>query len=226
MNPQRAIRSFVRRQGRITPRQEKACENFLDQYGLRVEAGVIEPSQIFSRQAPLVLEIGFGMGHALLEMATSHPEWDYLGVEVHRPGIGHLLAEASARGLTNLRIFTEDVVQVLNQAIPDESLSQVLIFFPDPWPKKRHHKRRLIQPEFVALVEKKLQKNGTLHLATDWEDYAQHMLSVLSTSPGWQNQAPEGSFIPRPLSRPVTKFEQRGERLGHSVWDLLFQKTL
>jgi len=170
------------------------------------------------------LEIGFGRGDALVTMAKAHPEHDYLGIDVHLPGIGHLLMQIEAMQLTNVRIINADAAEVLQHHLPPDSLDAVYLFFPDPWSKKRHHKRRLVQPEFVTLLAKLIKSNGYLHLATDWEDYAQQMLQVLETTPEFINFVIDGGFAPRPPNRPLTKFEQRGLRLGHGVWDLLYHR--
>lgn len=222
--PHRAIRSFVRRQGRITANQTEALKNGWPQYGLELHQ-IINFDEIFNRQAPRILEIGFGMGQSLLKMASQNPEKDFIGVEVHKPGVGSLLAGIQELKLNNIRIFCADAVEVLTKIISNDSLDGILIFFPDPWPKKRHHKRRLIQAEFVKLLWQKLKINGVLHLATDWQNYAEHMLNVLSNEPDWENVAGLKQFSPRPDTRPLTKFELRGQRLGHGVWDLMFRKV-
>jgi len=219
----RPVRSFVRREGRMTHAQRRALDELGPRYGLPHDQGVLDLDGAFGRSAPRVLEIGFGMGDALAEMAAAHPEQDYLGVEVHRPGVGSLLLKLDDLGLSNVRVLCADAVQVLKGCLADHALDAVHIFFPDPWPKKRHHKRRLVQPAFVELVRRKLKPGGRLHLATDWEDYAQHMLEVLETTAGLRNAAGPGGFAPRPDYRPLTKFERRGQRLGHGVWDLIFE---
>lgn len=221
--PFRPIRSFVRREGRMTDAQRRALETLWPKYGLEPGESPLDLDALFGRRAPRLLEIGFGMGDALLEMAERHPENDYLGIEVHRPGVGRLLARLEEKGLRNVRVICADAVEVLRKAIPDASLDAVYLFFPDPWPKKRHHKRRIVQPPFVALLGQKLTHGGILHMATDWEDYAQYMLAVLSAAPGFANTAGPGAFTPRQEERPMTKFERRGERLGHPVWDLVFR---
>jgi tRNA (guanine-N7-)-methyltransferase len=222
----RPIRSFVRREGRMTKGQKNALERFWPQYGLDFQEGYADLDDVFGRHAPRILEIGMGMGDALVEMAAAHVENDYLGIEVYRPGIGSLLKKLDARSVTNVRVICEDAVPVLKQMIPDASLDAVYIFFPDPWPKKRHHKRRLIQKPFAQLLAKKLQSNGVLHLATDWEDYAHHMLAVMNVSPEFIDTAGQNKFTERPGHRPLTRFEQRGRRLGHRVWDLIFRKAV
>jgi len=224
IKPLRAIRSFVRREGRLTGAQARALEDLLPRYGVVAGQTPLDFVALFGRVAPVHLEIGFGNGEALVAMAGTHPENNYLGIEVHRPGVGMLLRALDAGGITNVRILSVDAREVLEQRIPDGSLSAVYIFFPDPWPKKRHHKRRLVQPEFVALVRRKLLVGGSLHLATDWEDYAQQMLAVLSSADGLENTAPAGQFVSRPPTRPLTRFERRGHRLGHGVWDLVFRR--
>ena len=221
--PHRDIRSFVLRRGRMTWGQQRAFQENSPRFVLRMEAGQLQPRQAFGRVAPLVMEIGFGMGQSLLEQASASPELNFVGIEVHRPGVGKLMHGLVEQGLENVRVYCADAVPVLRECIADQSLHRVQIFFPDPWPKKRHHKRRLIQLDFVQLLRQKLETGGLLHLATDWQNYAEHMLEVLSAAPGLANKAATGDYIPRPQTRPVTKFEQRGQRLSHGVWDLLFQ---
>jgi tRNA (guanine-N7-)-methyltransferase len=221
----RTIRSFVRREGRLTTGQQRAMDELWPLFGVANGDTPLDLDRLFARAAPKVLEIGFGMGGSLAEMAAAHPEWDFLGIEVHRPGVGTLLRKIEELELRNVRILCDDAVQVLKTRIADTSLDRVQLFFPDPWHKTRHHKRRIVQPEFAALIAQKLKPGGVFHLATDWEDYAKHMLAVLSASPDFRNLAGEGNYAPRPESRPLTKFEQRGQRLGHGVWDLLFERT-
>lgn len=221
----REIKSYVMRAGRMTPGQERGLEQGLPRYGLQLEEGVLQPQKVFGRQAPLTLEIGFGMGQSLLQMATEAPEQDFIGVEVHRPGVGALLNGMLTDSVDNVRIYSCDAIEVLNQCVADESLDRVLLFFPDPWHKSRHHKRRIVQPAFAALVHKKLKRGGVLHMATDWEPYAEHMLEIMNAAPGYKNLSADNTWVPRPAERPVTKFERRGERLGHGVWDLKFTKT-
>jgi len=221
----RGVRSFVLRQGRMTEGQKKAFDRGWAKYGLTREDGMIDPREVFGRDAMLNLEIGFGMGKSLAEMAEAAPEQDFIGVEVHLPGVGALLKEIEDRGLENVRIYNIDANDVIDLCLPDACLDRVMVFFPDPWPKKKHHKRRLIQPEFVQRIRHKLRVGGVLHLATDWENYAEHMMEVMSESEGFANAAQPGQFSPRPDDRPITKFEKRGERLGHGVWDLLFHRT-
>ena len=219
------IRSFVKREGRLTKGQAAAVERQWPVMGLVHQKSEIDFSQTFGRKAPLVLEIGFGMGHSLVEMAKNDPKSDYIGIEVHGPGIGACLMEAEAQSVTNLRLIQHDAVEILEDCVADGSLSKVQIFFPDPWHKKRHHKRRLVRPDFVQLLQKKLMDGGILHLATDWENYAEHMLEVMHAESGWENLSETNDYIPRPDSRPLTKFEKRGHRLGHGVWDMQFKKV-
>ena len=220
----RRIRSFVRRQGRITKGQERALTDHWQDYGLELTGEPLSFDQLFGRQAPVVFEIGFGDGKTLFEMARNAPDKHFVGVEVHRPGVGSLINDASVAGLKNIKVFCEDAIEVLKQAIPDDSLSGVQLFFPDPWHKKRHHKRRIVQPEFVSLICQKLKVGGYFHMATDWENYAEHMMTVMSADSRFTNQAGTGEYSPAPEYRPQTKFERRGLRLGHGVWDLVFIK--
>ena len=219
----RRIRSFVLRQGRMTVAQSRALETLLPKYGC--PTGPLDLPQLFGRDARRTLEIGFGNGDALLALAARHPEQDFLGIEVHRPGVGRLLLHLEEQQLGNVHVICEDAVQVLREQLPDAALDAVLIYFPDPWPKKRHHKRRLMQPEFVELLAAKLKAGGRLHLATDWEDYARHAREVLAASPLFHNLDPAGGCVPRPPERPATRFEARGLKLGHAVYDLLYLRT-
>ncbi len=221
----RRIRSFVLRTGRMTEGQKRAYDLHWPSKGLELKNGAIVLPEVFGRDAPVVLEIGFGMGDSLAQMAAAEPDKDFIGVEVHSPGVGRLMHLIDESGIENLRAYCDDAVEVLELCIADNSLSRVQIYFPDPWHKKRHHKRRLVQSEFVQLLRRKLKPGGVIHLATDWENYAEHMMLVMSGAEGFRNTQGEGAFAPRPDYRPVTKFEKRGERLGHGVWDLLFEKT-
>jgi len=220
----KSIRSYVIRAGRMTDAQRKAFDDHWTAYGLSLHDGAADWQRIFGRAAPVVLEIGFGMGDSLLEMAEAEPDKDFVGIEVHPPGVGRLINNAAERGLANVRVYMADALDVLDDCIADGSLSRVQIYFPDPWHKKKHHKRRIIQPAFVERLRGKLSIGGILHLATDWQNYAEHMLDVMSAAPGYVNEAGLG-YSPRPDFRPITKFERRGERLGHGVWDLLFRRS-
>ena len=222
MAEHRPIRSFVLRQGRVSNAQRRAHEILMPKYGIPFAENPLDLDQIFGRSAPRFLEIGFGMGETTAAIAQAHPQYDYLAIEVHTPGVGSLLKQLEALGLTNVRIVQHDVVEVLQQMLPSDCLDGVHIFFPDPWPKARHHKRRLIQPEFIALLGEHLKNGGYIHAATDWENYAGQILEVLSNEQQLANTAVD--YAPRPEYRPLTKFEQRGLRLGHGVWDLVFQK--
>jgi tRNA (guanine-N7-)-methyltransferase len=218
----RPIRSFVLRQGRMSPAQQRAHETLMPRFGCEYSQSILDFDKLFGRAAPTVLEIGFGMGHTTAEIAAARPDTNFLGIEVHAPGVGSLLKEIDTRGLANIRVIQHDAVEVLKHMIAPASLAGVHVYFPDPWHKKRHHKRRLIQPEFVKLLVERLVPGGYLHLATDWEDYAQQMLEVLSAEPALANTA--AGFAPRPDWRPLTKFENRGLKLGHGVWDLVFTR--
>jgi tRNA (guanine-N7-)-methyltransferase len=216
----RPLRSFVLRAGRVGPGQARALATLGPRFVLPFQDAPPDWAAVFGRQAPRVLEIGFGMGQATAEIAAARPDLDFIGVEVHQPGVGALLRQIGEHGLTNIRILQHDAVQVLQQMVAPASLAGVHVFFPDPWHKKRHHKRRLIQPPLVGLLADRLAPGGWLHCATDWDDYAQQMLQVLGDCPALQNTA--DGFAPRPAMRPLTKFEARGLKLGHGVWDLLF----
>jgi len=218
----RAIKSFVLRQGRLTEGQQRALDALWPTFGLTTAEGPLDFARLFGNNNPVWLEIGFGMGKSLAAMAQQMPERNFIGIEVHRPGVGSLLNEVAQHQLTNIRIFNHDAIEVLKQCIPDHSLAGLMLFFPDPWPKKKHHKRRIVQAEFAQLVWRKLKTGGLFHMATDWQNYAEHMMDVMSAQPNYENCAGPGEYIPRPESRPVTKFEARGEKLGHGVWDLMF----
>ncbi len=216
------IRSYVLRQGRVSSAQQRAREELLPHYGIPYAPAALDLDAVFGRSAPRILEIGFGMGETTAAIAAAHPDLDYLGIEVHTPGVGALLKTAGELGLTNLRVVQHDAVEVVRDMIAPGSLDGIHLFFPDPWPKKRHHKRRLVQPPFVALLASRLKPGGYLHCATDWQDYAEQMLSVLCAEPALANTAE--AFAPRPNHRPQTKFESRGLRLGHGVWDLVLRR--
>jgi len=221
---QRHIRSFVLRQGRFTPAQQRAFGEHWTRYGLRVDDGLIDPARLFGRRAPLVLEIGFGNGEQLLWSSRNEPERDFIGIEVHRPGVGRLMNALASYNVDNVRLYNEDAVAVIGRCLAANVLSEVRIYFPDPWPKKRQQKRRMIQPGFVERLADRVAANGVLHLATDWADYAEHMLAVLAASPDWRNRAGAARFSDRPAWRIETHFEKRGRRLGHGVWDLLYDR--
>ena len=221
--PHRPIRSYVLRQGRVTDAQRRAHDELLPRYGVPFSRRAVDLDRIFGRAGPKVLEIGFGMGETTADIASRDPGIDYLGVEVHTPGVGGLLKRIAELGLTNVRVIQHDAVEVLEQMIPPASFDGVHVFFPDPWPKKRHHKRRLIQPAFVSLLATRMKPGAYLHVATDWEDYAQWVLETLSGEPLLANTV--AAFAPRPGHRPLTKFESRGLKLGHSVWDVVFRRV-
>ena len=218
----RRVRSYVLRQSRITPAQELAIQQHWHRFGIDYQPQTLDLSQVFGRSAPKVLEIGTGTGENIVALASRHSDNDYLALEVHTPGVGKLIRQAVALNLSNIRVICHDAVEVLAHQIDDKTLDQILIFFPDPWPKKRHHKRRLLQPEFVALLRRKLQDHGRLFLATDWQDLAEHMLRVCDAEGELFNLAGRGNYSPRPKWRPLTKFEQRGRHLQHQVWDLAY----
>jgi tRNA (guanine-N7-)-methyltransferase len=222
VNRARSVRSYVMRAGRITEAQQRALATLWPRYGVEFTIGTLDLDRVFGRAAVRTLEIGFGDGEHLLERAIGAPERDFLGIEVHRPGIGHLLLAASKADLTNLRVIAHDAVEVLHWQIAPDSLDELELLFPDPWPKSRHHKRRIVQPEFASLVASRLSPGGRLHLATDWEPYAAHMLEVLGACAALRNCAGDGGFSDRALRRAATRFERRGERLGHQVRELLF----
>lgn len=219
-NP-RKIRSFVLRAGRITSAQQQALDTLWPEYGIEPGDAPLDFARLFGRAAPVILEIGFGNGESLAAMAEQNPGHDFLGIEVHRPGVGHLLQLIHARQLSNIRLICADAAEILKQNIPDSSLDGVNLFFPDPWPKKRHHKRRIVQPEFVELMALKLKPDGLFHFATDWQDYMEHVAAVMSGSTSFTQ-----ADINQALPRHATKFQQRGQRLGHGVWDLVYRKIL
>jgi tRNA (guanine-N7-)-methyltransferase len=216
------IRSYVLRQGRFSPAQQRAHAELMPRLGIAFRAQPLDFKALFGREAPVVVEIGSGMGETTARIAAENPESDYVAIEVHAPGVGSLLRRVDEEGLTNVRVVQHDAFEVLRDMVPAGSLAGIHVFFPDPWPKKRHHKRRLVQPAFAELAASRLARGGRLHVATDWQEYADQILAVLSAVPGLTNTA--AGFAPRPAWRPETKFEQRGRRLGHGVWDVLFTR--
>ena len=220
----RKIRSFVMRQGRMTEGQQRGMDEVFPKLGLDPTT-MFNSQEIFGNNHPLVFEIGFGMGDSLLQMAMANPDSNFIGVEVHQPGVGRLLNNADKAGVGNLRVYQDDAVEVLLHCFADNSIDRLQLYFPDPWHKKKHHKRRIVQPEFARLVNRKLKPGGIWHMATDWQPYAEQMLEVLTESENFVNAAGKGQYSARPDYRPETKFERRGVRLGHGVWDLIFNKT-
>ncbi len=221
----RRIKSYVLREGRLTTGQERAIKELWPVWGVEYQEALINPAVLFNRDnAPLTVEIGFGMGKSLVEMAGNAPERNFIGIEVHTPGIGACLADIRDHEITNLRIVHHDAVEVFNNMIPDGSVDTLQLYFPDPWHKARHHKRRIVKQEFLDMVIPKLKQGGVIHMATDWENYAEQMLEVLSGDARLENMSADGTYVPRPDFRPLTKFELRGRRLGHGVWDLMFRK--
>ncbi|WP_334223841.1 tRNA (guanosine(46)-N7)-methyltransferase TrmB [Thiosocius teredinicola] len=223
--PHRPIRSFVLREGRLTPGQQRAFDTLWPTWGVEYAQMPLDFAELFGNDNPVFVEIGFGNGESLADMARRHPERNYLGIEVHGPGVGHLLLKLEESGCTNVRVARHDAIEVLDHMIPAASLSGVYLFFPDPWHKKRHHKRRILQRSFLDKIARALKPGGFFHAATDWEHYAEHMMDVLSSdAQRFENRAGPGNYTPRPDDRPLTKFEQRGHRLGHGVWDLIFTR--
>lgn len=219
----RGIKSFVIRAGRLTKGQQGALERQWPNMGLELTDEPINPADIFQRDSHVVLEIGYGMGHSLVEMAKASPEKDFIGVEVHLPGVGSLLNLAEEAGLSNLKTYKDDAIEVL-KCLPDNSIDTVQLFFPDPWHKKKHHKRRIVNSEFAKSMRRILKTGGIFHMATDWQPYSEHMLEVMDAVQGYENVAGTGQCIDRPAHRPYTKFEQRGERKGHGVRDIMYRK--
>ena len=222
-NVLRRIRSFVRREGRLTPGQQNAIDTGWPLFGLDSKT-LIQPDQLFANNNPVILEIGFGNGESLATMAQNNPEQNFIGIEVHHPGVGHLLRLIQERKINNIRLFDSDAIDILQHCIADNSLDGLQLFFPDPWHKKRHHKRRIVQSNFLDLIHRKLKTGGTFHAATDWENYAEHIIETLNNHPGFSCSNKE-TFRLRPEHRPITKFEQRGQRLGHGVWDIIYNKV-
>ncbi|MGH8160663.1 MAG: tRNA (guanosine(46)-N7)-methyltransferase TrmB [Gammaproteobacteria bacterium] len=221
----RQVKSYVRREGRLTRAQKRALEELLPQYAFPESEAAVDFAAIFGRRAPTTLEIGFGNGDALAELAAANPDRNYIGVEVHRPGVGHLLLRLARTGIENVRVANRDGSRVLRNEIPDDSLDEILVYFPDPWPKKRHHKRRLIQTEFALMVSAKLAVGGRFELATDWAEYAEQMHGVLKGTPGLVSMEPEEGFAERPEWRPETRYEIRGRREGHEIFDLAYRRA-
>ncbi|PCI58288.1 MAG: tRNA (guanosine(46)-N7)-methyltransferase TrmB [Gammaproteobacteria bacterium] len=221
----RKVRSFVKREGRLTKAQERAINEHWQTMGLNHSDGAISGVELFGNNNPLVLEIGFGMGKSLVEMAKNSPELNFIGVEVHKPGVGACIALAVEQGVTNLKVYEHDAIEVLADCISDQSLTTVQLFFPDPWHKKKHHKRRIVQASFVESIRQKLKISGVFHMATDWQNYAECMLEDMQNSAGFENLSTTNDYVPRPDPRPLTKFENRGQRLGHGVWDLQFKRV-
>ena len=218
------IKSFVIRAGRMTQAQREGYANHFVHKGLTLDNGMLDYHGIFGNDNPVVLEIGFGMGKSLVEMCQANPHLNYIGIEVHTPGVGKILRDADDENVQNLRVFKDDAIEVLAQCIPDDSLQSVQLYFPDPWHKTRHHKRRIVQLNFVETLRNKIKLGGTYHMATDWENYAEHMMEVMLEAPGYENIVGKNQYHPRPEFRPLTKFEKRGENLGHGGWDMIFKK--
>ncbi len=220
----RSIKSYVLRQGRLTGAQSRAIEELWPKYGIDLSDVNQDWQQQFQRTAPLIIEIGFGMGSSLIQQAQIEQDKNFLGIEVHRPGVGACLQEVNAKGLENIKVMNCDAIAVFEQMIVDQSVSRIQLYFPDPWHKKKHHKRRIVKKTFIDIVGEKLEQGGVFHMATDWQPYAESMLSVMQQENGFCNMAGTLNFVPRPDFRPVTKFEKRGLKLGHGVWDLIYKK--
>ncbi len=221
--PRQPVRSYVLRAGRITEAQRRALDELLPRFGIAYAASPLDLDRVFGRTAPRVLEIGFGNGDSLVALATKFPDADFIGVEVHPPGVGHCLLKVQSLGLSNLRVVSHDAVEVLANQLPPASLDEVLLYFPDPWPKKRHHKRRIVKPAFAAQVASRLKHGGRFRLATDWEPYGEWMLEILNAERDLENVAPDGRYVERP-ERGASRFENRGRRLGHQVFDLEYRR--
>lgn len=220
----RKVRSYVKREGRLTKGQAKALDTLWDTMGLDHSNGMLDMAKEFGNANPITLEIGFGMGKSLVEMAKAAPERNFIGIEVHRPGVGACLALAEAEGVSNLKVFEHDAIEILADCVPNESVDTVQLFFPDPWHKARHHKRRIVKPEFIESVRQILKLGGVFHMATDWENYAECMLDDMRQAEHFENLSATNDYVPRPDNRPLTKFENRGQNLGHGVWDLQFKR--
>ncbi|MDN3652608.1 tRNA (guanosine(46)-N7)-methyltransferase TrmB [Thalassotalea ponticola] len=221
----RKVRSYVKREGRLTKGQARALETLWDSMGLNHSDGMLDMHAVFGNNNPVTLEIGFGMGKSLVEMAKNDPSRNFIGIEVHRPGVGACLALAEEQGVTNLRVYEHDAIEVIADCIPKGSIDTLQLFFPDPWHKARHHKRRIVKPEFIESVRQLLAIGGVFHMATDWQNYAECMLDDMTGAPGFKNLSATDDYVPRPDSRPLTKFENRGQTLGHGVWDLQFERV-
>lgn len=222
----RRVRTFMARASALSATQKAGLEQYAPTLLHTIgELKGFDAASLFGRQAPLTVEIGFGMGYSLVEMAAAMPERDFVGVEIHRPGLAQLCYEVGSRGLGNVRVFSGDALELLEKHIPPGSVDTVQLFFPDPWPKTKHFKRRLVQPENAELIRKALRPGGRFHMATDWQDYAEWMLRIMDAQPGYQNAAGPGHYADRPSHRPLTKFEQRGQKLGHGVWDLVYERV-
>ena len=222
--PRRRIRSFVKRAGRLTPGQQQALQTLWPEYGIEHDGSLLDLAGLFPQARGVALEIGFGNGESLLEMAEADPQTGFIGIEVHEPGVGHCLRGIAERGLDNLRLMSDDAMDILRDAIPGASLERIQLYFPDPWHKKRHHKRRIVNAEFRDQAARVLRPGGLLHMATDWQDYAEHMAAELLGDARFENIGDDRGYAPQPSWRPETKFERRGKRLGHGVWDLLFRR--
>ena len=209
----------------MTPGQTLAYETMMPIYGFDYKKQILDFSALFGNDGPVSVEIGFGMGSSLVEQAQCYPERNYIGIEVHRPGVGSLLVKMKEVGITNIRVISHDAVEVLTDMVVDDSIELLQLFFPDPWHKRKHHKRRIVNSEFVQLLHSKIQNSGHFHMATDWQDYAKHMLKVMQAAKGWENCSDSDDYIPKPENRPVTKFQKRGEGLGHGMWDLMFSRV-
>lgn len=219
------IRTFMPRSSPLNASQQRGLDEFAPGLVLKLADGPLNPQAVFGRQAPLTVEIGFGMGHTLVEMAAAAPGRDFIGIEIHKPGVAQLCFDAGTRALANLRCYSEDAVEVLENAVADASVDTLQLFFPDPWQKARHHKRRFVRPDLIALVRQKLRIGGRFHMATDWQPYAEWMLEHMEAAPGYANAHAPGQYHPRPDWRPLTKFEKRGQIQGHGVWDLIYVRT-
>jgi len=220
----RTIRSFVLRQGRLTVAQQNALDNYWQEYGVDYSEHALSFNELFNNDHEVIVEIGFGDGESLLQQAKNQPQYNFIGIEVHGPGVGHLIHNAHGDNINNIKVIRHDAVEVLKHQIADNSLKQVQLFFPDPWHKKRHHKRRIIKPEFIQLIHQKLKPGGLFHMATDWQHYAEQMLLEMDTTEGFDNTSGKGYYSENKADRCETKFERRGLKLGHGVWDLIYRK--